>query len=192
MMNSPFFHVYENALPTEFCQEVVDRFDNDDRKTDGRIGDGTKEGAIDSKFKVTKEIMLSQCHKGWEDVMATIAENLSFHIHDYMKKWGRALQVSLYPEEYRICKYDIGGHFNWHSDNIGSSVSRVLTVIWYLNNVNKGGETEYPWQGIRIAPKMGSLLICPVGWTYYHRSSPVISNPKYILITQLHQKLNEV
>lgn len=185
-----FFHVYENALSAEFCQQAINRFEQDQRKVEGKIGNGTPEGAVDPNFKITQEIMLEECIVGWEDVMETISENLNFHLLDYMKAWGAAFRVPIYPEEYRISKYEIGGHFNWHSDNIGNTVTRVLTAIWYLNDVQEGGETEYPWQGIKLAPKTGTLLICPVGWPFFHRSAAVVSNPKYIIITQLHQKLN--
>lgn len=192
MDSKRYFHVYDNALTPEFCKTVINKFENDDRKVVGKIGDGTLEGKVDPSVKIAEEIHIDAKLPGWEDVMETILENLGFHSQHYLETWGPALNVPMYPEEFRVTKYEIGGHFNWHSDNIGANVSRVLTAIWYLNDVKEGGETEYPWQDMKVKPKEGSLLICPVGWTYRHRSIPVVSNPKYIIITQIHQKLNEV
>lgn len=57
---------------------------------------------------------------------------------------------------------------------------RILTFIFYLNDVNEGGETEF-FQLYRVRPKKGSLLIFPALSVYTHKGCIPISNDKYIL-----------
>ncbi|MGB5809378.1 MAG: hypothetical protein WBG86_02535, partial [Polyangiales bacterium] len=71
---------------------------------------------------------------------------------------------------------------------IGSAYTRVMTAMWYLNSVDEGGETDYKWMGRAIEPVEGRLMICPVGWPFYHCGRAPVSGPKYTIITQLHQK----
>jgi hypothetical protein len=74
------------------------------------------------------------------------------------------------------------GYHRWHSERFGmNTVERVLAWTIYLNDVTDGGETEFLYQGLRVAPKHGRIVIWPAGWTHVHRGNPPLSNTKYIL-----------
>jgi hypothetical protein len=180
-----FFGIYDGALSADFCRNTIQRFENDPRKIRGLVG----EGVYRPEFKGTTEIDFNEIPEGWQDVVSTISQNLKHHLRLYMKQWGRAFKdVDITHEGFRMSRYDPGEIFNWHSDNIGSALSRVITAMWYLNDVDEGGETEYMWNGRAVKPVEGRMVLIPVGWTYYHRSAPPVTGPKYIIITQLHQK----
>ncbi|MGH8035481.1 MAG: 2OG-Fe(II) oxygenase [Lysobacterales bacterium] len=180
-----FFCLYDNALSSEFCRDVVQRFESDQRKLRGRVG----EGAYRPDFKGTMEIDFADIRQGWEDVINTLDQSLKFYLRHYMKTWGEAFKtVQVHHEGFRMARYNPGERFDWHSDNIGSSYTRVMTAMWYLNTVEEGGETDYKWMGRAIKPVEGLLMICPVGWPYFHRGAPPVSGPKYTIITQLHQQ----
>ena len=188
MNRNPFFGVYDHSLPADFCRTVIDRFDNDSRVEEGRVGNGTRAGAIDPGIKKTTEISLDETVPDWQEVAGVLFASLKRHMGRYMQKWGRAFSCEITHEPLKIARYPLGGHFDWHSDNLGGGVTtRVITALWYLNTVERGGETEYPWQKMSVQPVEGRLLLCPVGWTFVHRGAPPVSNPKYIAITQLHQ-----
>lgn len=189
-MYKEFFKIIDGALSPDFCREVIQRFEACDYKERGKVGNNTREGLFDPRYKNTLELYPSQHPKDWGDVLNHVVGNLKTNLADFMSDYHDAFPVPLYPEEFRVTKYPIGGHFNWHSDNIGSDVTRVLTVMYYLNTVEEGGETDYEWQELKIKPVEGRMAICPVGWPFRHCSRPTVSNPKYIIITQLHQKLN--
>ena len=57
---------------------------------------------------------------------------------------------------------------------------RVITFIWYLNNVEEGGETEF-WKDYNIKPTTGKLVLFPASWTFPHRGKMPISDDKYII-----------
>ena len=51
----------------------------------------------------------------------------------------------------------------------------------YLNDIPEGeGETEFLWQGLRVQPKAGTMLIWPAFYTHTHRGNAVYSCSKYI------------
>jgi len=184
-----FFGVFDGELPSSVCSEIIARFEADGRKVEGMVGDSRGGGgAVDRRVKETTEILLWTNSDGWEDVNELIQRSLQRRLRTYLKPFGEAFPIGIYPEEPRITRYRIGEGFNaWHSDNIGRSPTRVITAIWYLNTVRRGGETWYKWQGQAVRPVEGRLMLCPVGWPFIHRGNAPRSEPKYILITQLHQ-----
>lgn len=77
--------------------------------------------------------------------------------------------------------------FDVHFDGNGSDHTRTLVLIWYLNDVNDGGELELPSKNnpITVKPKQGRLLICPTDWTHYHYVNTPKDCDRYSLITFL-------
>ncbi|TMP71044.1 proline hydroxylase, partial [Pseudoalteromonas ruthenica] len=85
-------------------------------------------------------------------------------------------------------KYEVnkGGYPYWHSEvypQLGhnEALHRVLLFMFYLNDVQDGGETEFVYQNKRIAPKKGTMVIAPGYFTHTHRGNKPVSNDKYIL-----------
>lgn len=78
-----------------------------------------------------------------------------------------------------------GGYHHWHSEVFPQNAScetlhRVLLFQYYLNDVAEGGETEFFYQGRKIAPKAGRLVIAPAGFTHTHKGHVPVSGDKYI------------
>ena len=63
---------------------------------------------------------------------------------------------------------------------------RLLVWMTYLNDVTDGGETEFPYYGLKIKPEKGKTLIWPAEWTHAHRGCPVGSEAKYIVTGWMH------
>ena len=89
-------------------------------------------------------------------------------------------------------------HFNWHMDhspelprklleNPQSSKSflRSMVFLFYLNDVEEGGETEFLYQDLKVKPKTGSLIVFPPYYTHAHRGKAPESGKKYIINTWL-------
>jgi len=75
------------------------------------------------------------------------------------------------------------GRYIYHQDFSTDWVNkkyRVITFLWYLNDVYEGGETEF-WTTYKVKPEAGKLLFFPATWTYPHRGIMPISNDKYII-----------
>jgi hypothetical protein len=52
--------------------------------------------------------------------------------------------------------------------------------MWYLNDVNEGGETLF-FEKYSIKPQKGKIVIFPAEWFFQHKGKIPISNDKYII-----------
>lgn len=79
-----------------------------------------------------------------------------------------------------------GGYPYWHSEvypqhDHNEALHRNLLFMYYLNDVEEGGTTDFYYQNKSIAPKTGRMVIAPSGFTHTHRGNMPISDDKYIL-----------
>ncbi|MDB5999471.1 MAG: 2OG-Fe(II) oxygenase [Rhizobacter sp.] len=93
----------------------------------------------------------------------------------------------LRPGTINLQKYlaDQGGYPYWHSEaypklDFGEALHRVLLWTIYLNDDFAEGQTEFFYQGRKIAPRTGSLLIAPTAFTHTHRGNMPKGGNKYI------------
>ncbi|HIA11715.1 MAG TPA: hypothetical protein EYN69_06540, partial [Flavobacteriales bacterium] len=92
-------------------------------------------------------------------------------------------------EEFRIKRYieNTNDRLDVHTDATGLGLNkRWLSLFWYLNDVEGGGETKLTDINYYVKPKAGRLLIFPPMWMFPHAGLPVVSGTKYILHTYLH------
>jgi prolyl 4-hydroxylase len=84
-------------------------------------------------------------------------------------------------------RYRSGGSekFQLHFDAIHQFASRYLVLLWYLNDVEAGGETRFPQLDLAVKPQVGRLLMFPPYWLYQHEGVPPLEGEKYILSTYL-------
>lgn len=183
---STFIKTYDNALSEEFCQKVCDKFDKDDRLTPGRLGNVPR---VDKRTKNTTDLgVTSLKDAGWGEEDKVFFDSLDKHIQIYWNdieklkgKTPLASGTEVTDKGYQIMRYEPDGYFHWHHDFIveKDKGARIITFIWYLNNVNKEGYTEF-CDGTIITPKTGKLLIFPADWMYIHRGRPPKIGRKYI------------
>jgi hypothetical protein len=91
------------------------------------------------------------------------------------------------PGTITLQKYgaDQGGYPYWHCElypqiDQGEALHRVVLWTIYLNDNFEAGETEFLYQGRKITPKSGSLLIAPTAFTHTHRGNMPKGSDKYI------------
>tara|TARA_R100000742_G_C4269506_1_gene88006 strand:+ start:348 stop:1067 length:720 start_codon:yes stop_codon:yes gene_type:complete len=93
-------------------------------------------------------------------------------------------KYSFWPMSILMKKYHKGvqGYHYWHEDQ-GDSVPhvyRAFVVMFYLNDVEEGGETEFYNQKVKVKPEKGKVVIFPTAWTHLHRGNIPKSGDKYI------------
>ncbi len=91
-----------------------------------------------------------------------------------------------------------GGYPYWHcelypKDAQAETLHRHVLWTLYLNDEFEEGETEFLFQGRKIAPRTGSLLIAPTAFTHTHRGNRPQGGDKFIatswILFQSAQKL---
>ena len=180
--------IKQNSLTKEFCNHLIDKFENDNRKNKGVTLKG-----LDENLKLTTDLSITK-NSNWEDEDALIQKTLSSSISEYQKYSSELNSKRLFfgppynflDSGYKIQKYLLDesgektGFYDWHSDfSIDGNGTRVLVFMWYLNDVEQGGETEF-CNGLKIKPEAGKMVIFPASWYIVHRGNKPISNDKLI------------
>lgn len=80
----------------------------------------------------------------------------------------------------------VGGYHHWHSEIYPregncETLHRVLLFMFFLNTVDEGGETEFLYQGRKVSPQKGRMVIAPAGFTHTHKGCVPQSDDKYIV-----------
>lgn len=80
---------------------------------------------------------------------------------------------------------DQGGYPYWHcelypKDGGCETLHRHLLWMVYLNDDFDEGETEFLYQGRKLKPKAGTLVLAPAAFTHTHRGNMPKDGDKYI------------
>jgi hypothetical protein len=179
--NDIFIFEIENNLENNICDSIIDRFENDPRIRPGVTG-----GGLNLNVKKTNDLLISNL-KEWEDIDKILCKQLNIGLQKYLNMLREMCDHVWFDSSIKDVGYQIqryiknDGFYIWHHDflNYNNNDYRVITFIWYLNDVNEGGET-YFLNG-KIIPKKGKLVLFPATWNYLHKGNMPISNNKYII-----------
>jgi hypothetical protein len=179
-----FIHIYENALEPDICNFLISLFDQVPDKQERHDNDG-KPNFTQFNFTENRELTpeVNQVHN-----------HIIKNIFEYRDKYYEFVDNRVFPEEhsleqFRIKKYEPDGvdQFDTHVDVVDyGTARRFLSFMWYLNDVESGGQTIF--KDIQIQPKQGTLIMFPPLWMFPHKGEPPISGPKYIMSAYLHYK----
>ena len=172
MSTDNFVRIYDNCLPVEDCNILIGEFEKAKQSSITTIHDPNMRRK-DTSF------LLYDSNKDLNDDFNQI---LNKYITQYTDDFPLLKDYKFVSFHNKMQETELsGGYHNWHCENneIMTS-SRILTWLFYLNDVDEGGETELLYQSIRVKPKAGRLVIFPAYFTHAHRGNPPISNTKYI------------
>jgi len=105
-------------------------------------------------------------------------ERVRPHVPPTLGRWSA---VGL-NERWRFYRYAPGQRFAWHHDGsyIRSGRERsLLSLIFYLNDDFRGGETRFEYQSAVVTPKRGAALIFE--HPLLHEGARVRSGTKYVM-----------
>jgi len=146
-------------------------------------------GGVHPATKLTNDLQYSSQHQeDWtvEDVVfdTTIFLALSSAIAIYKQAYPHLNHwVDIEDTGFQVQKYDKSrGFYREHTDSFPGSVDeRVLAVIIYLNDVEYGGETNFPVHGVKVKPVQGRICLFPAVFTHPHESCVPITGDKWII-----------
>jgi prolyl 4-hydroxylase len=178
----PFIYYYQNFASTEESQSLIELARNE--LTPSRV-------VGQDKFEVSNTRISEQVSFGHT------SHELVYRISNRMAEIVK--QPLNYAQNLQIVKYPKGGKFDAHLDTFSSQEpkgqevlniagQRLYTALLYLNSVHAGGETFFPYLGLKIKPSEGSLVVfqnCKDGtaepnFFSMHGSHPVLEGEKWI------------
>ena len=160
---------------------MIRRFEqNVDEQYEGRIGQTADK---DRSIKKSTDLVVSG-KPHWQDIDRELFRSLGHAIQEFRETYP-FFKGPFKDSGYAIQRTSPGEHYHWHIDGGSHEFSqRQLVAVWYLNDVaGPGGETEFSYQGIRIKPQAGKLLLFPPFWTHEHRGVTLEQGVKYIATT---------
>jgi hypothetical protein len=184
----PLIWTKNNTLSSDFCCHVIDKFEKDERKHQGLIGYNREEShsvkkSTDlnitsySEWSNEDSIFFSSLNKGLSEYFEHCNKYKPYFPHAYV---GACDNPNIKDSGYQIQRTNPGEYYRWHHDGwFEKKFLRLVTYIWYLNDVKEEGYTEFS-NGMKIQPEEGKLLIFPATWTYIHQGFPPKSETKYI------------
>lgn len=182
-------YIYEKtgALTGEICDKIIDYYTESKE-----IYEGVTQGGMNKNIKDTRDLLIPKNpppDSPWRYINQVLYESLYANLLIYLMRVNpdqgkyRMFSTNRLSEElFMIQKYEKNkGKYIYHNDaRFENTKYRVITYIWYLNDVDEGGETEF-WGKYRVKPEKGKIVLFPATWTFPHCGKMPISHDKYII-----------
>lgn len=198
-----YVRVYENALSDSFCDHIIKKFEENPDfhalypKTSYEsmliIKGGVEKlkGHVGAKY--TTEMLFNENKEELKYEDTYVNQQLTKYLNKYFNELDLSGEISGLignrDSGYQMQKYTKNeGRYIFHNDFSvqferrveGNQIGhRTVTFLFYLNDVEEGGETTFP--EFKVKPKKGSLLLFPATWNYVHSANIPKSNDKYII-----------
>lgn len=127
--------------------------------------------------KTTELEQYGSAHESVAYIYDILNSSLSAYGNHYAYKLGIDLGVKM---PISISKYFVGASMGPHTDSGPVPTTENISAVLYLNDDYKGGEINFPEQGVKIKPSAGSLVIFPSTPPFFHESLPIVSGTKYM------------
>ncbi len=198
-------YIYTNkfSLSEEVCSNIIELFENEERKYDGLT-----QGGLQKNVKNTKDFIIPENEAKWYKYYQLFHKELNRNIKLYIDKLNENPKFQninqnttniykhfenskLSHSVFMIQRYNQNeGRYVYHHDfsiDYENMKNRVITYLWYLNDVEDGGETDFPDLNIQIKPETGKLVLFPATWDFPHCGKLPKSSHKYIVTGWLYE-----
>lgn len=180
-----FIYTQPKQLTPQFCKNLIELYETNPVakrvRRAGALGIANPPKS-ELSIKQSEDINISLFTEfNLEDNILSIAlkkltQNYLEHIESLNSAYGTEFALNYKDSGFQIQKTTPGGFYRWHHDQIDL---RRFTYIFYLNDINHKGETQFA-NGLKIKPEVGKGLIFPASWEYVHRGIPPIDEIKYL------------
>jgi hypothetical protein len=179
-----YIRSYDGVISKDSCKFLIDKFENCENHQETVLKGG--DGQVMSFNQIN-----TLAHEEWRWSRYKLSEAM-LHCIDIYKKdckitdfmWpARYLQEAIRIKRYLPNNFD---RFDEHVDATEGCEKRFLNFLIYLNDVEEGGETEFPQLPLAVNPKAGTMVVFPPMWPWLHAGRKPISGPKYFAHSYLH------
>lgn len=176
-----FIYIEKNSLSEDFCKRLIELFNKDEDRYQGITRNG-----VNLKTKNTTDLKINRYKSEWAEIDNILYKELNKHLKIYFDKLDFFYRTfaKIEDEGFQIQYYKKDeGQYIYHNDaavKYDLKRYRFLTFMWYLNDVEEGGETEF-FGNYKIKPETGKFVLFPATWTYPHAALVPRSGDKYII-----------
>lgn len=202
-----FIGVFDNAIPHEVCDKLIEDFNlnyeqnlafsrgSNLQSAYNPANPGNHNKLSQDQYVISNSLLVSDDSINYNDSMSqwTFNDNqaascLVSYIGLCYSVYGASCAGNFngletpYFNTVKVQRTEPGkGYHIWHCEQSSRiTAHRFLFYIAYLNDVEKGGETEFLYYPKRVEPKKGRVVIAPSSFTHTHRGNPPLSGEKFI------------
>ena len=188
-----YIRIYDKVLDEDSCEFLIDKFE--------KFEDRQEKVLMEQNDLVVSFNQINiYNHDEWIGTREKLIEAMLHYVSIYKKDcniteimWPPFLKIGF--EAIRIKRY-LPNDFDRFDDHVDSSKGcekRFLNFLIYLNDVEEGGETEFPqlykpgtYIPLSVKPKAGTMVVFPPMWPWLHAGRKPVSGPKYFAHSYLH------
>lgn len=183
--------LWKNVLSKDDCELIINTIETYPEWKEGSIGDNN----IDPSYRLNKIDYLttrygfnSQLYWSHNTIGYAIKKALEETVKDYRYESENnhtldALHSCISADEgFQVLKYEKGHFYKLHID-FGDNSKRVISILVYLNDNYKGGETYFPRQNVKVKGNQGDVLVFPSNYCYPHSAEEILEGVKYSVVT---------
>ena len=158
------------------CDNLIKYFwERQDEHGNGVVASTVESSGVDKEVKDTTDLSLSvsrvQMNEVESNLFYPIFYALMSGLEMYFQKYP-VLESTSYEisENFNLQHYKKGQHFKKTHFESAAFQHRRRMLVWmvYLNDVENGGETCFPYLGAKFQPQKGKLLLWPAEFTHAH------------------------
>lgn len=182
-----FIRFYPNIIPDKICDDMIVEFDNHkDLQIEQKQGNG---GFCFQQLNVTT----NSDKEPWKTLHTILVEAISESLEQYNTDIDYDSSI-IFPQELGLEEIRINcteptnsKGFLTHTD-VGNyaSARRFITVLFYLNTIEEGGDAYFEALDVSFKPTKGSVLIFPSTWQFPHCGLPSPNERKFICTSFVH------
>lgn len=192
-------YIYTNktSLSSELCNDIIQLFEIENKKYEGVTAAG-----LNKNVKNTMDFVIPKDNNKWYKIYNFLSKELQYNIKEYLnnlnnndeyKNINQDTNITYkffdnnkyYIHNFMVQRYNRNeGKYVYHNDFMidhEKKQNRIITYLWYLNDVIEGGETTFHSGEIKINPEIGKLILFPACWSYPHCGKMPLSSSKYII-----------
>jgi len=198
-----FIFIKPNSICHDLCDEIISKFEDEPSKHTG-----STMGGIQIHIKDTMDFIIPPNCEEWYKINKCLLKVLTQNIDEYLdnlsncENYKNTVQLSknnfLPIDKNNVIFYNFmvqrylknEGRYVYHNDfniDVKKNEYRIITYLFYLNDVEEGGETVF-WNDHKIKPEKGKLILFPASWTFPHCGKMPISSNKYIITGWIYQQ----
>ena len=179
-----FIHIENEAISSDFCDEIVREYENSDDWVPGTVNDYNiaQSRKCEAVYLSTDPVIEKN-----QEVRKNIDDRLFRVVNDSLEKYMKNCNALDYinvkgDTGYILLKYNTGDYVREHVDTWAAE-NRTLSCSMILNDEYDGGELAFFDGKYKLNPKKGDIVIFPSSFTYPHQVLPVTSGTRYAVIT---------
>ena len=181
MFNPNFIGIYDNALMSYQCKEIIKWTENQDLIRGKSAGENDQD-VVNLKVKDSWDVYRQFSKKNFVDLLIRYALNKYTPLYRDTYPMVNGIESWNIDNDYNIQKYDPGGGYPVsHCENAGGiDLKRMMAWMIYLNTVTDKGGTYFSSYNKTIRAKEGRLVIWPAYFTHFHEGVVSKTQTKYI------------